>query len=403
MLGWLARDEGDYRTARSRCEEALSLSREEGDPIAIARALNILGSAALGQGDWGAARSFLEESLALRREQDEQRGVAATLGHLARLALRQGEAAAARTYLEESLAIGRELGARGLIAGSISGLGQVALSDGDAGSARTLFEESLAIQRELDNRHGIACSIYGLGRVALHQGETEQAAVWFRESLSLRRGAADQQGIVECLKSLATVAATQATKENGLAERATRLFAAAQALRQELATPFTPHEHQQQDEQLAALRATLGDAAYSAAWEGRAITPEQAIAEALGVPVPPGPRTVQQMPPRDARQRREGRPRTAHGDLTVQEWERIRPLLPSSAGRRGRPYQEHRRVINGILWVLGTGAAWRDLPSRYGSWHTCHERFRRWRRQGLWDRIVAVLESPADSALGQEP
>jgi transposase len=49
-------------------------------------------------------------------------------------------------------------------------------------------------------------------------------------------------------------------------------------------------------------------------------------------------------------------------------------------------------VINGVLWKQRTGAAWRDIPDRYGCWHTCHERFRRWRRNGFWDRIVAALD-----------
>jgi transposase len=53
-------------------------------------------------------------------------------------------------------------------------------------------------------------------------------------------------------------------------------------------------------------------------------------------------------------------------------------------------------VISGILWKLRTGAAWRDIPARYGSWHTCHERYRRWRRLGLWDRIEQALCGAAD-------
>ncbi len=58
------------------------------------------------------------------------------------------------------------------------------------------------------------------------------------------------------------------------------------------------------------------------------------------------------------------------GELTDQAWEQIAPLLPPN-GRRGQQWAEQRRVINGILWKLRTGAPWRDVPTRYGPWKTC--------------------------------
>lgn len=66
---------------------------------------------------------------------------------------------------------------------------------------------------------------------------------------------------------------------------------------------------------------------------------------------------------------------------------RIEPLLPVGR-RRGGQWRDHRQVINGILWKIRTGAPWRDLPERYGSWKTCHERLRRWTADGTWDRIL---------------
>ena len=73
----------------------------------------------------------------------------------------------------------------------------------------------------------------------------------------------------------------------------------------------------------------------------------------------------------------------ARGDLTDQEWERIAPLLPSSAGRRGGQWRDHRQVINGILWIKRTGAPWEDLPRRYGPRSTCHDRLTRWEAEGV--------------------
>jgi transposase len=58
----------------------------------------------------------------------------------------------------------------------------------------------------------------------------------------------------------------------------------------------------------------------------------------------------------------------------------------------------HRRVLNGILWILRTGAPWRDLPERYGAWQTVASRFYRWRHAGIWDRLFAVVPQQADAA-----
>jgi transposase len=62
------------------------------------------------------------------------------------------------------------------------------------------------------------------------------------------------------------------------------------------------------------------------------------------------------------------------GELSDTAWAAIALLLPPD-GRRGRPWADHRKVVNGILWKLRTGALWRDLPERYGPWQTCYERF----------------------------
>lgn len=80
-------------------------------------------------------------------------------------------------------------------------------------------------------------------------------------------------------------------------------------------------------------------------------------------------------------------------DLTDSEWNAIRVYLPKQrSGKRGRPWQNHRQVINGILWVLCVGASWRDIPEEYGSWQTVYKRFRRWKQEGLWNRIwIGIL------------
>ena len=87
-------------------------------------------------------------------------------------------------------------------------------------------------------------------------------------------------------------------------------------------------------------------------------------------------------------------------DLTDDQWRRLRPLLPTQKPKTGRPEKDHRTVINGILWILRTGSPWRDLPERFGPWATVASRFYRWRRQGLWDRLLAEVQREADT-IGQ--
>src|SRR4051812_1592342 len=78
--------------------------------------------------------------------------------------------------------------------------------------------------------------------------------------------------------------------------------------------------------------------------------------------------------------------------LSDAQWDRIKDMLPPNGGR-GRPWSDHRLVIDGILWILNTGAPWRDLPERFGPWKTVYERFRLWTRQALWERILIRLQS----------
>lgn len=81
-------------------------------------------------------------------------------------------------------------------------------------------------------------------------------------------------------------------------------------------------------------------------------------------------------------------------DLTDFEWRTIEPLLPNKS--RGVPRVNDRRVLNGIFWVLRSGAPWRDLPARYAPHTTCYNRFRRWTKAGVWDRIMDAISTAHD-------
>ena len=84
-------------------------------------------------------------------------------------------------------------------------------------------------------------------------------------------------------------------------------------------------------------------------------------------------------------------------DLTNWEWSVIKPLLPNNS--RGVKRVNDRRVLNGIFWVLRSGAPWRDIPKRYGPYSTCYNRFNRWRKAGVWDRIMDGISEAYDGEL----
>ena len=81
-------------------------------------------------------------------------------------------------------------------------------------------------------------------------------------------------------------------------------------------------------------------------------------------------------------------------DLTDAQWAFIEPLLPELPKRkdgRGRPWRDSREVLNGILWILRTGAQWSEMPDRYPPCQTCHQRFQQWRGAGVMDRLLEAL------------
>jgi transposase len=87
-------------------------------------------------------------------------------------------------------------------------------------------------------------------------------------------------------------------------------------------------------------------------------------------------------------------------DLTDEQWELLECHLPrSTAGRAGRPWADHRRVLNAVLWRSRSGAAWRDIPSGYGPWKTVYNRHRRWSADGTWERLLGELQRGSDAGL----
>jgi len=82
--------------------------------------------------------------------------------------------------------------------------------------------------------------------------------------------------------------------------------------------------------------------------------------------------------------------------LTDAQWERIAPLLPGKKGDPGRSGDDNRRSLEGILWIMRTGAPWRDLPEYFGNWSTVWKRFRRWALKGVFEKIFKALSGEPD-------
>ena len=83
-------------------------------------------------------------------------------------------------------------------------------------------------------------------------------------------------------------------------------------------------------------------------------------------------------------------------DISDRLWEKLKPHLPGRKGSVGRPANDNRLYINGVFWILRTGAPWRDLPEDYGHWKNVHRRFCRWRDKKIWEKLLEVMTVEPD-------
>ncbi|HEY3598068.1 MAG TPA: transposase [Paraburkholderia sp.] len=93
---------------------------------------------------------------------------------------------------------------------------------------------------------------------------------------------------------------------------------------------------------------------------------------------------------------------TPYRDITDEEWQRVVPLLPELRPRselRGRPLANTRSVLNGVLWVMYSGATWSAMPRKYPSYQTCHRRFKAWHQSGVLKRVLDQLFGAAGEEL----
>lgn len=236
--GQLALAQGDYAAARALSQESVDLYRSLGDERGACEALLVAGFATRVQEEYDAARALLAEALMISRATEHSFVTAATLHHLGIIeAETQGNYATARRLLEESLATYRALGLQRFIALVLFSLGDAVRADKEYSRARDLFREGLAAMLEVGEKPGIA-------------------------------------GALDSFAHLAT--------DEGAAERAVRLSAAAARLRDTTGTHDGPVAERNRERWLAAARLVLGDKCFGAAWaEGERMTDEQGVAYAF--------------------------------------------------------------------------------------------------------------------------
>jgi len=267
----------DAAGARLLLEESLALYRAAGDQAGMAAALVHLGRVARDQGDAQRAQQLEEEGLARCQAEGDAHGTVMALLGLGDVALDQGDTVRATARCQEALAVCRAEGDRYHSRWAQVILGRIAYAEGEYARALTWLAEPLALFRELEQPAGVAEVLLELGRVAQAQGDESAAATHYVESLALCRelGLGHVRDVAYCLEGLGGAAG------RGPGARGARLLGAAAALRESKGIPLPPVNRGDYERHVTAARAQLDEATFAAAWaEGRALTMEQAIAEA---------------------------------------------------------------------------------------------------------------------------
>jgi predicted ATPase/DNA-binding CsgD family transcriptional regulator len=314
LLMWF---QDDARRLAQVAEEALALARELEDQRSIVYAFTLQGVAIMDTRDYVVAQSHFQEALALARVLEDRFLTAFVLMSLGRLAMYQREHQRAIALFEESLPLYRAIGNPMFIVVVLSILSRALLRQGELARARTLLEESLAISRKVRGKWGIAVAFSLLGQLAFQQGETERADAFLSESIQLSQEMGDRRSMVRTRLLMAGLAARQgnyplarAHHEESLAVAiemglagfiasglkglgcvaaaqgqhtwAALLWGAAENRPESysVAIPRTIHERMR-----ATTRAHLGESAFEKHLaEGRAMTPEQALAAQKTLP-----------------------------------------------------------------------------------------------------------------------
>ena len=273
----LAAGQSDYAEARRMLEKSLVLRRGLDNPLDIASTLSTLSWVRLHEGDAPEARACEEEALVLFRKLGELRGEAIGLQHLGEIDRELADHESARRHFEESLAIARTIMHAELEGECVRMLGEVALEEGDLVAARARFTRSLKVCSAAEDKRGEATALWCLGKADVIEGHTDSARIRLSGALRVFHAFEMRAELLGCLEDHAALA-----RSVGLVEEAVRQYAAATIARERLGLVRRPREALRRQAEFAAMRQTLGDTAYEAAWaDGQRCEVEETIRRAL--------------------------------------------------------------------------------------------------------------------------
>lgn len=274
--------QGSQNEAKSLYEQALAMFRDLGDERGIATAIRGLGDIALYEGDYSSARALYIECMSIFQKLGDKYvvEVATLYNGLANAALDQGDFDSARVQYQDGLTIFQKLGDQYGVVTSMMGLAEVARCQGAYVLASSLNEETILLWKALGEKWNMAMALHNLGHVTQHQGDLERAGSIFAEGLLLFHEANAKVGIAMCLTGLAGVAATHSNPAQ--AERAARLFGAAQSLLDSTGTTLQAADLDDYTHNLEFARSQLDQPSFDAAWEqGSAMDLDEVVKYAL--------------------------------------------------------------------------------------------------------------------------
>jgi predicted ATPase/class 3 adenylate cyclase/DNA-binding CsgD family transcriptional regulator len=275
-VGWVGVHRGDLAAARRALETSVELCHEVGEPATGGIAIALLGEIDARTGQYDAAEGRLGAFLQRAAATGGAMGAPFALITLASLAAGRGDLETARAYLDPLLEQVRTLGLPAYVAMVQAVAGAVLLSSGEVEAAEAALLEGKASAEAIGNPWMLSNVIHQLGRVAECRGDAHEAEDLHHEALALRASRGLHAGVVESLEALASLAAANESRAE-----ATRLLAAAAAERAREGSTHWPLEEAARMEELATLRAALGDTAFEGAWaEGWALALSDAVAYA---------------------------------------------------------------------------------------------------------------------------
>jgi predicted ATPase/class 3 adenylate cyclase len=278
-VGALAFDQGELDRANQAFEEGLELLTHEAREASEAKLILLasLGYEALDREEHGQATQLFEERLALSREMSNTWWLANSLSHLAVVTHSLGDYERASEFYEESMSLFRAQGDKYGLAHCLDSLAMMEYSQGDLVHAEMLTEEAVALLKELGAGGDAAMGLSNLGWMALLQDDLGRATDLYRECLSLSWDAGLNPIIQSALEGFACLAGAK-----GDAERAARLWGAAQALHEAKGIPRDTDFLAEADARISAVRLGMGEEAWEEAWrKGRAMTLDEAVSYAL--------------------------------------------------------------------------------------------------------------------------